>query len=135
MIALDTSVVVAAFASWHEAHESAAALLDRRPRLPAHVVVETYSVLTRLPPPHRAAPAIVERFLAESFPGAPLSLPGSAQRSLVGLAARNGLSGGAIYDLLVAATAKRAKATLMTRDRRAIAAYETVGVVFELLTS
>ncbi len=133
MIALDTSVVVAAFASWHEAHRSAAALLTLRPRLPAHVVVETYSVLTRLPPPHRAAPAIVERFLSESFPEAPLSLPGSAQRSLVSLAVRSGLSGGAIYDLLVAVTVKRAKATLMTRDRRAISAYESAGVAFELL--
>jgi predicted nucleic acid-binding protein len=134
LIALDTSVVVAAFASWHEAHAGAAALLARRPRLPAHVVVETYSVLTRLPPPHRAAPEIVARYLAESFPEAPLSLSGSAQRALVGMAARGGLSGGAIYDLLVAATAKRAKATLMTRDRRALAAYETVGVSFELLS-
>jgi predicted nucleic acid-binding protein len=134
LIALDTSVVVAAFASWHEAHDGAAALLARRPRLPAHVVVETYSVLTRLPPPHRAAPAIVERFFAESFSEAPLSLPGSAHRSLVGLAAHSGLSGGAVYDLLVAATAKRAKATLITRDRRALPAYEAVGVSFELLS-
>jgi predicted nucleic acid-binding protein len=133
VIALDTSVVVAAFASWHEGHESAVALLARRPRLPAHVVVETYSVLTRLPPPHRAAPAIVERFLAESFPGSPLSLPGAAHRSLVGLAVRSGLSGGAIHDLLVAVTAKRARATLITRDRRAITAYESAGVAYEVL--
>jgi len=134
LIALDTSVVVAAFASWHEAHAGAAALLGREPRLPAHVVVETYSVLTRLPPPHRAAPAIVERFLAESFPATPLSLTGSEQRSLVTLAAANGFAGGSIYDLLVGAAAKRARATLFTRDRRALAAYEAVGVEFELLS-
>jgi predicted nucleic acid-binding protein len=134
VIALDTSVVVAAFASWHEAHAGAVALLARAPRLPAHVVVETYSVLTRLPPPHRAAPAIVERFLLESFPAAPLALPGTAQRSLVSLAAQTGMPGGAIYDLLVAATAKRARAKLLTRDRRALAAYEAVGVDFELLS-
>jgi predicted nucleic acid-binding protein len=134
LIALDTSVVVAAFASWHEAHGRTVELLARAPRLPAHVVVETYSVLTRLPPPHRAAPAIVDRFLSESFPGTPLSLPGSSQRALVAVAARSGLSGGSIYDLLVAATVKRAKGTLMTRDRRAIRAYETVGVAFELLS-
>jgi predicted nucleic acid-binding protein len=133
LIALDTSVVVAAFATWHEAHERAAALLARQPRLPAHVVVETYSVLTRLPPPHRAAPQMVERFLAASFPSVPLSLPGTAHRSLVALAAKSGLTGGAVYDLLVAATAKRAKATLLTRDRRAVSAYEALGVDFELL--
>jgi predicted nucleic acid-binding protein len=133
LIALDTSVVVAAFATWHEAHATAAALLARRPRLPAHVVIETFSVLTRLPPPHRAAPAIVERFLAESFPAAPLSLSGSAQRALVGQAVRHGFAGGAVYDLLVAATVKRSGATLLTRDRRAISAYEAIGVAFELL--
>jgi len=43
--------VVAGFASWHEGHRSAAAALARKPRVPAHVLVETYSVLTRLPPP------------------------------------------------------------------------------------
>jgi predicted nucleic acid-binding protein len=41
MIAVDTSVVVAAFASWHEGHASAAAALARRPRVPAHVLLET----------------------------------------------------------------------------------------------
>lgn len=50
MIAADTSVVVAAFASWHEGHESALVALARRPRLPGHVALESYSVLTRLPP-------------------------------------------------------------------------------------
>ena len=89
MIALDTSVVVATFASWHEAHADSVALLARQPSLPGHVVIETYSVLTRLPPPHRAAAEIVDQFLSESFPDAPLSLPGDAQRSLVRLPWQN----------------------------------------------
>ncbi len=142
MIALDTSVVVAAFASWHEAHDEAAALLAHEPRLPAHVVIETYSVLTRLPPPHRAPAEIVARFLAESFPHPPLGLSPTLQgrlvslaveSGLVGLAAEGGLTGGAIYDLLVAMAAKKAGARLLTRDRRAVAAYEAVGVDYELL--
>lgn len=133
MIALDTSVVVAAFASWHEGHASAIATLARRPRLPAHVIVETYSVLTRLPPPHRSPPEIAEAFLRQGFPGLPLTLPGAAQRELVGFAAQAGLSGGAIYDALVAATARRARATLLTRDRRAVPAYEAVGVRYEFV--
>ena len=133
MIALDTSVVVAAFASWHEAHGQAAALLARRPRLPSHVLVETYSVLTRLPPPHRAPAPIVQGFLEASFPGPPLGLPPSAHRSLIRLAVQEGLTGGAVYDALVAATARRARATLITRDRRAVVAYEAVGVDYELM--
>ena len=36
-------------------------------------------------------------------------------------------------DALVAATAKRASASLLTRDRRAAATYEAVGVRYELL--
>ena len=133
MIAVDSSVVVAAFASWHEAHASAAAALARRPRLPAHVAFESFSVLTRLPPPHRAPADVAAQFLAVRFPGAPLTLPGSAHLALVGLAARAGLAGGAIYDALVAATAKHADATLLTRDRRALSTYEAVGVRVELL--
>jgi predicted nucleic acid-binding protein len=44
------------------------------------------------------------------------------------------LSGGAIYDALIAETAKRARATLFTRDKRAVATYEKIGVLFELLS-
>jgi predicted nucleic acid-binding protein len=133
LIALDTSVVVAAFASWHEGHASAVATLGRRPRLPVHVILEAYSVLTRLPPPHRAPAAIAAAFLRERFPGPPLAIPAAPQRALVDLAARAGLLGGAIYDVLVAATALRASATLLTRDRRAVRVYEAVGVRYELL--
>jgi predicted nucleic acid-binding protein len=133
LIAFDTSAVVAAFAAWHDGHLTAAAALGRRPRLPAQVMIESYSVLTRLPPPHRAPAEVVGAFLAARFPAVPLALPGSAQRALVQLAMRSGLVGGAIYDALVAATAKHAGATLWTRDRRAVAAYEVVGVRYELM--
>ena len=133
MIAVDTSVVVAAFASWHEGHAAAFAALEREPRLPAHVALESFSVLTRLPPPHRAPAAVVSEFLAVSFSGAPLGLPARAQVELVRTASRAGLAGGAIYDALVGATAKRAGAILLTRDRRALATYEALGVRHELL--
>jgi predicted nucleic acid-binding protein len=107
MIAVDTSVVVAGFASWHEGHRSAAAALARTPRVPAHVLVEAYSVLTRLPPPHRAPADLVATFLAERFPDASLVLPARAHLKLLETAARTGLAGGAIYDALIAATAER----------------------------
>ncbi|HEX2798109.1 MAG TPA: VapC toxin family PIN domain ribonuclease, partial [Thermoanaerobaculia bacterium] len=41
--------------------------------------------------------------------------------------------GGAVYDALVAETARHAGATLLTRDRRAIAVYEKIGVTYELV--
>jgi predicted nucleic acid-binding protein len=132
VIAVDTSVVVAGFASWHEGHQSAAAALSRKPRVPAHVLVEAYSVLTRLPPPHRAPADLVAAFLAERFPEAPLVLPARAHLELVEASARNGLAGGAIYDALIAATARHAGATLLTRDRRARTVYEWMKVSCEL---
>ena len=133
MIAVDTSVVVAGFASWHEGHPSAAAALARRPRVPAHVLVEAYSVLTRLPPPHRAPANLVAAFLAERFPEAPLVLPARAHHELIATSAGTGLAGGAIYDALIAATARHAGAKLLTRDERARSVYERMRVRFELV--
>lgn len=133
MIAVDTSVVVAAFASWHEGHASAAAVLARKPRVPAHVLLETYSVLTRLPPPHRAPAGLVADFLRERFRKAPLALPAQAHLRLVEEAAAAGIAGGSIHDALIAATARHGRARLLTRDRRAAATYERVGVEHELL--
>ena len=133
MIAVDTSVVVAAFASWHEGHATAVAALVRRPRVPAHVLVESYSVLTRLPPPHRASGDIVAAFLAERFADTPLALPARAHLRLVEQAAAAGITGGGIHDALIAATALHAKARLLTRDRRAVATYERFRVDYELL--
>ena len=128
LLAVDTSVVVAGFASWHEGHASAAAVLARRPRVPAHVLIEAYSVLTRLPPPHRAPAELVATFLTERFPEAPLVLPPRVYASLVAAAAVEGVAGGAIYDALIAATVRHAGATLLTRDQRARVVYERMKV-------
>ncbi len=133
MIAVDTSVVVAAFASWHEGHPSAAAILAKKPQVPAHVLIETYSVLTRLPPPHRADAHLVAEFLKTAFPEVPLTLPPRDHLRLVQEAAEGGLVGGAIHDALIAATARRAGAQLLTRDRRALPVYDRFGVRYQLL--
>ena len=47
MKAVDSSVVIAAFASWHEHHQIARKAMTARPRLIAPAAVESYSVLTR----------------------------------------------------------------------------------------
>ncbi len=133
MIAVDTSVVVAAFAAWHEGNRPSVAALTRKPRVPAHVLLETYSVLTRLPPPHRAPSLVVTAFLAERFRQAPLTLPAGAWSRFLDVAREAGITGGAVYDALIGATAQHAGATLLTRDRRAMAVYEKLGVSYELL--
>ena len=133
MIVVDSSVVVAAFASWHELHEPARATLERGPRLAAQAALESYSVLTRLPPPHRAPADLVRDFLAFSFPDAYLALaPRRFATFLTGLADK-GIVGGAAYDALIAEVARTADATLVSCDRRAEATYARLGVVAEYL--
>ena len=134
MIAVDTSIAVAAFASWHEAHAESVVAIQEKPRLPAHVAIETFSVLTRLPPPHRAPANVVVAFLEARFPEPLLILPGEESRRLLRDALAAGIVGGAVYDALVAATARYAGATLLTRDRRAVRVYRSIGVTFDLLT-
>ena len=133
MIAVDTSVVVAGFASWHELHDDARRVLDQRPRLPAPCAFEVYSVLTRLPAPHRVAAEAARDFLADRFSNELLSLPAASQRALVLGLAGAGISGGAAYDALVARTVAEAGAMLTTCDRRARTTYDRVGVEYDVL--
>jgi predicted nucleic acid-binding protein len=134
MLAVDTSVVIAGFATWHEGHAAALIALARRPRLPAAVLVETYSVLTRLPPPHRVSPQTAAAYLKACFTEPLLGVPAGDYRRIVDHAVDGAIAGGAVYDAVVAWSAKRAGATLLTRDQRAIPVYEAVGVEFELAT-
>jgi predicted nucleic acid-binding protein len=128
MKAADTSAVVAAFASWHEHHESARRALDGEVRLIEHCALETYSVLTRLPPPHRSPAAVARDFLRARFARPFLRLSAPAYRAFVLGLPEQGVTGGAAYDALVAATAAAFGAELVTCDRRAAAVYEAYGV-------
>ena len=133
MKAVDTSVIVAAFASWHEAHHTARKALEAHPHLIAHCGLESYSVLTRLPPPHRAPPALVAEFLAQRFPKGVLLLPTTAASKVVTQCAALGIAGGAEYDALIAITARHHGATLQTLDVRACSTYGLLGTAFEPL--
>lgn len=133
MITADTSLTVAAFASWHEAHTQAVRALRQVDALPSQVLVETYSVLTRLPPPHRSPSDVVASYLAERFSARPLTLPPSEVLALIDLAQRQDIAGGAIYDAVVALSALRARATLLTSDRRAARTYDLVGARYDLI--
>lgn len=128
MIAVDSSVVIAAFASWHESHEAARKALDSRPQVVGHAVAESYSVLTRLPPPHRAPAALVRDFLVDRFPSPYLVLSGARLRDLLPLLADSEVIGGATYDALIGLTARESGAELISCDRRAAVTYEAVGV-------
>ncbi len=128
MIAVDTSVVVAAFATWHEAHDRAARIVAQRPRLPAPCALESYAVLTRLPPPHRAEGDLVRQYLSAAFPAPLMTLSIRRHARLIDDLVALGISGGASYDAVVAMIAAQNGSTLATLDRRAQATYDRVGV-------
>ena len=133
MKAADTSLVVAAFASWHERHAAARRALDGGLRLVEHCAIETYSVLTRLPPPHRTSGEVVRDFLAARFPQPFLRLSAQAYKDFILRLPDQGVAGGAAYDALVAATAAGCGAELVTCDRRALPVYERYGLRTRLI--
>ena len=128
VLLVDTSVAVALTLSDHEHHDATFdALGDRQLGLAGHAAFETFSVLTRLPPPSRRTPATVARLLAANFPHTKFLGPEAALRLLDGLQT-SGIAGGAVYDALVGATAAEHRLTLATRDRRALDTYRRLGV-------
>jgi predicted nucleic acid-binding protein len=126
----DSSVVIAAFATWNRHHEAAVAALaenDVRDLL-AHAELESYSVLTRLPEPFRAEPALVAEYLHTDYPGKRMVLPEPERRKFVKRLASLSIAGGSVYDALVAATAVQHGHALLSCDQRASSVYSRLDV-------
>ena len=121
---LDTNCLVAVVCSWHGHHEATRREIERRYAageelvLSAHSLAEAFSVLTRLPEPHRLCPedalALIEanwgktRLVALTAPDYGATLRRCRDASI---------GGGAVYDALIAACARKARvATLVTWD-------------------
>ena len=127
----DTSVLLPALASWHPTHQRARAAIEARvDALPAHVLLECYSVLTRLPSPHRIAPEVAAKAVA-GIGLKVLTLPASRHADIIRTLAGAGIRGGAVYDALVGATARHHNRLLLTLDRRARSTYDLMDVGFE----
>jgi len=132
---VDTSAAVALVVAGHDGHDvTFQALARRRLGLAGHAAFETFSVLTRLPPPTRRTPAVVAQVLAANFP-ASRHLSPRAAAELMGQLADEGIAGGAVYDALVAATAAEHRIALATRDRRALDTYRAFPIEIELLAA
>lgn len=132
----DTSCMVAAVCGWHEHHDRAAAELTRRlaarePMLLAGpALVETYAVLTRLPPPHRLSPSDSLGLLEGNFldAGQIVTLDGGSYRGLLRRAPRDAISGGRVYDTVIAQCALKAKASaLLTFNQAHFASFACPG--------
>jgi predicted nucleic acid-binding protein len=123
----DSSCLIAAVCAWHEHHQAAVDAVESRRGaglalvLAAHALAETYAVLTRLPPPHRLAPADAGALIEQNFVrGTKLvALPGTTYASIVRRLARAGMGGGRTYDAIIAESARRGRAaTLLTFNPR-----------------
>ncbi len=130
---VDTSVAVALVVADHDHHaEVADALEGTALGLAGHAAFETFSVLTRLPPPSRRTAATVARLLAANFAQSRF-LDADSTAALLAALPRLGVSGGAVYDALVGEAARTHGIALATRDRRAERTCRALGVDVELL--
>ena len=134
-LALDSSVAVPILLKSHSEHKLLRTRIMRyRPCLTAHSLAETYSVLTRLPGDARLLPddalALIDAVFLPAVP-----LPSDTAVRMHAVLADASISGGAVYDALVALAAKHAGLPLATRDLRAASAYAALGVRVELFAS
>ena len=127
----DTSALIAAVSSWHEHHERTRSEIERRERsdeqmvVAGHSLAETYSVLTRLPAPHRLRADDAIALIESNWRDTPIvQLTGSEMWSALREAQRRELIGGQMYDALIAIAALKAKAaTLITWNVRNFAPF------------
>jgi predicted nucleic acid-binding protein len=134
LLTADTSIIVPSLLAWHPLHEQAAELLQEIRKIPSHSLVESFSILTRLPVPRALDPALASQALHHNFPDEPFLLSAKGYAATIHRLADAGLSGGRIYDAVVAATAAEAGARLLTADRRALATYALAGAHFQLVS-
>lgn len=121
---LDTSCLVAAVCAWHRFHDATRREIERRDAagekliLSAHSLAEAFSVLTRLPEPHRLRPSDALEVIEANWGQTGLvALTGPDYRATLRRCRDLGIGGGAVYDALIAACARKARvATLVTWD-------------------
>lgn len=136
-VLLDANCLVAAALTQHEHHRATLSELSKRRAaghvlvMAAHAVLEAYAVLTRLPPPHRLAPADALAVLDRNWGEAEtMALTASetwrAMRDLAGA----GVAGGRVYDGCIAACARKAKCDeVLTWNSRHFASSQGVRAV------
>lgn len=132
-VALDTSAAIPYLMASHVAHRyTRRHLTGQTLVLTEHSLVETYSVLTRLPGDARVRPDDAVRLLDANF-AAPALLHADEAAAVPQTLAALGISGGASYDALVALAARSHGLPLATRDGRAAATYAAIGLHVDLI--
>jgi predicted nucleic acid-binding protein len=127
---LDASAAVPLLMERHDAHAVVASAVGDRPLCLAGLsLAETYSVLTRLPGDSRLeiddAITLIDTRIETVLP-----LSESVQRTLHRRLRDVGVSGGAVWDGIIALTAVEHGMTLLSRDARAWRVYAALGATF-----
>lgn len=136
-VLIDTSCLVAAALPQHQHHATTIAELMRRRHaghvfvMAAHAVTEAYAVLTRLPPPHRLSPADAVVLLDRNWGSCEtVALTATETWRVLRQHAAGGLAGGRVYDGVIAACAKKGKASqLLTWNARHFAGAAAVTAI------
>lgn len=116
-ILFDTSIIVAALVENHPMHEKALPLFQQARAkefdlvIASHTLAELYAVLSALPIRPRITPPIAWRLIHENIDtlAAIVSLSPSEYRATIKEVSELGLSGGIIYDALIAKVAQKTK--------------------------
>lgn len=117
----------------HDAHAPCRrVLVELRPALAGHATFETYSVLTRLPPPLRLSAMQAALALGGAFPDNCWLAPGATGDLRVRIG-ELGIVGGSVYDALVGHAAACNNRILLTRDRRAERTYRALDVAYQFV--
>jgi len=133
VIAVDTSVAIAALSPWHERHDEAANVCRDEAAIPAHAVLEAYSSLTRMPEPLRISGEVAAEALERSWGHRIIAPSADLLIALPRRLAVASIVGGSSYDALVALTAHEHGRPLVSLDLRAERMYRVLGVDFRLL--
>lgn len=126
-ILFDTSVIVAAMVEAHPFHKQALPWLKKAKEndfeliIAAHTLAELYAVLSTLPVRPRISPGIAWHLIHENIESTAkiITLTPSEYSLTIKAMSEKGLSGGIIYDALIAKAALKAKADrLLTLNKK-----------------
>jgi predicted nucleic acid-binding protein len=131
-VLLDTSVLVAGTLRLHADYQRARPWLLKASKgevqaiIAAHALAEAYAVLTRLPRPLRASPAVAWQLIERNVLNSTeiIALTSADYRDLIEHLAQTGIAGGATYDAVIACVAAQAQVdhivTFNVRDFRRV---------------
>ena len=134
VLLLDTSAAVALVLEDHESHAAVVdAVRGRRLGLAGHAWFETFSVLDAAAGSASPLAGGCRDPRSHTTSRRRASLAEEPAAALGAELARLGISGGAVYDALVAAAARQHGLTLVSADVRARSVYEALGVAVRLV--